>query len=906
MISIRLFRAVLFCLIAVSAPLVTTHAAMSTTGQFSVSENGAASYTIPIAVPPGTAGIEPKLAFGYSSQGGNNLLGIGWSLNGLSAITRCPQTQAQDSSMKGINYDINDRYCLDGQRLILTNGTYGKDGAEYRTERESFSKIVSYGSAGNGPAWFKVWTKSGQIIEYGNTSDSRIEAQGNTTVRLWTVNKLQDTNGNYLTVSYTEDAVNGDFYPLRIDYTYSAKTAQTSNNSVQFQYEARPVADITPLYQAGSLIKSVVRLSKVQTYTGTSLVKEYRLAYDNNGSVGGSRLVSLQECAVSECLSPVAFSWEANNSFNFQLMAQQTSPSYSDNIYFGDFNGDGKTDLFVTSQGGTWAGWKMFLSTGNDFVQSATGSWPSYGENFYFGDFNGDGKTDFLVTAKDSSSGWVGWKAFLSTGSGFVESANGSWPSYGENFYLGDFNGDGKTDLLVTSKDGAWVGWKALLSTGNGFTQSATGSWPSYGENFYLGDFNGDGKTDFMVMAKGPAAGWTGWKVYLSSGSDFVQSANDSWPSYGEDVYFGDFNGDGKIDFMVAAKSGSVGWSGWKVYLSTGSGFVQSATGSWPSYGENFYFGDFNGDGKTDFMVVAKSGSASWTGWKTFLSTGNGFVQSAIGNWPSYGENFYIGEFNGDGKSDFLTTAKTSSAGWAGWKAYVAGEAYKGDRVNTITNSLQQATQITYAPLTNNSVYTKDNDANAASSQIDLQIPLYVASSVVSSNGIGGVLTTNYKYGGLKSEMTGRGLLGFRWIQSTQVESNLTNRTEYRQDWPYVGLPSLVKKTIPSGGNGGLLSQVSNTFGCIDFVSASGCTVAAGKRYFPFVSQSVESSWDLNGSALPTVTTTTQYDTWGNATQVNVSTSDGYSKTNTNTYSNDVTNWFLGRLTGATVTSTMP
>ena len=50
--------------------------------------------------------------------------------------------------------------------------SYGADGAEYRTERESFSKVVSYGVAGNGPAWFKAWTKSGQIIEYGNTDDS--------------------------------------------------------------------------------------------------------------------------------------------------------------------------------------------------------------------------------------------------------------------------------------------------------------------------------------------------------------------------------------------------------------------------------------------------------------------------------------------------------------------------------------------------------------------------------------------------------------------------------------------------------------------------------------------------------------------------------------------------------------
>jgi hypothetical protein len=58
--------------------------------------------------------------------------------------------------------------------------------------------------------------------------------------------------------------------------------------------------------------------------------------------------------------------------------------------------------------------------------------------------------------------------------------------------------------------------------------------------------------------------------------------------------------------------------------------------------------------------------------------------------------------------------------------------------------------------------------------------------------------------------------------------------------------------------------------------------------------------------AIPPVTTTYRYDAYGNATQVAASTPDGFSKTTTNTYTNDTTNWFLGRLTGASVTSTTP
>jgi hypothetical protein len=108
-------------------------------------------------------------------------------------------------------------------------------------------------------------------------------------------------------------------------------------------------------------------------------------------------------------------------------------------------------------------------------------------------------------------------------------------------------------------------------------------------------------------------------------------------------------------------------------------------------------------------------------------------------------------------------------------------------------------------------------------------------------------------------------------------------------------------------GSGGMLSQVSNALSCTNPATGAACTVAVGNRYFPFVSQSVQSGNDLNAATLPTVTTTTQYgDNFGNATSVVVSTGDGYSKSTTNVYSNDTTNWLLGRLKSSTVQSTTP
>ena len=191
---------IIFCTLAVSVFAQSGFAATTpgaTPGSFSVNESGAASYSIPIAIPPGTAGLQPTLSLLYNSQSGDGLLGMGWSLGGLSVITRCPQTQALDGVRGSVNFDANDRFCLNGQRLIVVSGSYGADGAEYRTEQESFSRIISYGTAGSGPASFKVWTKSGQVMEYGVTEDARIEAQGKSSVSVWALNKVQDTVGNY-------------------------------------------------------------------------------------------------------------------------------------------------------------------------------------------------------------------------------------------------------------------------------------------------------------------------------------------------------------------------------------------------------------------------------------------------------------------------------------------------------------------------------------------------------------------------------------------------------------------------------------------------------------------------------------------------------------------------------------
>lgn len=101
-----------------SAVYAVTSPVGATPGEFAVSKSGAATYNIPIQVSPGVGGMQPNLSLNYNSQGGNGIAGVGWSIGGLSAITRCGATIVNDGVKRGVDLTINDKFCLDGQRLI--------------------------------------------------------------------------------------------------------------------------------------------------------------------------------------------------------------------------------------------------------------------------------------------------------------------------------------------------------------------------------------------------------------------------------------------------------------------------------------------------------------------------------------------------------------------------------------------------------------------------------------------------------------------------------------------------------------------------------------------------------------------------------------------------------------------
>jgi hypothetical protein len=153
----------------------------ATTGlQFAVTESGAATLSLPIQVPRGIGGMEPQLSLSYSSGGGNGLLGLGWSISGISAITRCPSSIEHDNEVGEVNFTTSDRFCLDGQRLLsvrpTTDANYAAPGTIYRTERDNFSPIRAVSSMFTGvnqtSLSFVVETKSRLSVHFGGTGDA--------------------------------------------------------------------------------------------------------------------------------------------------------------------------------------------------------------------------------------------------------------------------------------------------------------------------------------------------------------------------------------------------------------------------------------------------------------------------------------------------------------------------------------------------------------------------------------------------------------------------------------------------------------------------------------------------------------------------------------------------------------
>jgi hypothetical protein len=319
------------------------------------------------------------------------------------------------------------------------------------------------------------------------------------------------------------------------------------------------------------------------------------------------------------------------------------------------------------------------------------------------GDFNGDGKQD-IIGRTAAGQWWVG----ISDGSGSF--SNQLWTTWNEaagwqDVQVGDFNGDGKADIAGRTASGDW--WVAI-SNGSSFTNSFWGHWNPNATwvDVKVGDFNGDGNID--IVGRWLQTGQ--WCVAQSTGSSFTNSWWGTWNPAATwvDVQVADFDGNGKADLTGRYLQGGSWWTA----LSKGSSFTTSLWATWNPAATwvDVKAGDFDGDGKADITGRWLEGGY----WYTAISNGTSFTTTQWGFWNPNATwvDVQMGDFDGDGKADITgrwleggqwwTATSTGSSFntnlWASWNPNVTwvdslSADFTGDGKTDLTSRYQQGGQ---------------------------------------------------------------------------------------------------------------------------------------------------------------------------------------------------------------------
>ncbi|WP_444900367.1 RHS repeat-associated core domain-containing protein [Microbulbifer sp. VAAC004] len=554
------------------------------------SSGGAASYQLPIELPPGRAGMQPEISLSYSSRAGNGVLGKGWSLAAGSQITRCPQTFAQDGQAIPVLYKNTDRLCLDGQRLVVISGSYGASGAVYQTEQDTQTRVRQYGGINGGSTWFEVELKNGRIRRYGDNADSRHIAQGVNTIKSWGISFEQDRaapNSNSINYVY-KNFGRGEYHLSDIYYTGAAQ--QNGDRRVSFEYGNGVRPDIESGYLAGGLTRLSKRLSEITVYSQGDKVREYRFDYQLSDATKSSLLKTITLCSGDGiCFAPTALEWaDTEESKQTEILG---AAAYSGANHL-------NTDRTISA---------LFPE-----AKSIDRLAPR-------GDFNGDGVRDWpghFISAEGQLTG------------SFNANTEGCTPYPGSLRCVElDANNDGRSDTWRIASGKLQIG----ISDGDGsFSWVATPiALPGLDHILDARDYNGDGWVDLQIR-RGESLTNNELYLYIHTGNvqapykdsgQYVTSFlydKTKWTHRNSVEFVGDITGNGLPDILLYSTTVQVGDVGevtspqpvpslflFATRSGNGVSFVPSLT-SFSKYSSNnfhsYHLLDINGDGLQDWV----------------------------------------------------------------------------------------------------------------------------------------------------------------------------------------------------------------------------------------------------------------------------------------------------------------
>ncbi|MCL2914654.1 Ig-like domain-containing protein [Shewanella corallii] len=462
---------------------ISTSASLGlTTGEFRVNESGAATYSVPFSLPSGIAGVTPELGLAYSSQAPEGIVGVGWSLQGLSSISRCGSTKLLDGSARPVMLDEQDNFCMDGQRLLLKSGQQGQPGSVYTTQLDS-QLTITYTADDS----FEIERKDKSLSVYGGTAESKVTA-----LFLMTVPGGVGDSGSVIEVTETMNwLISTTWDNLRSDvnkvsYVYRDGIGENekvisevnySGNSVIINYsnDANPrVKSSGYMYLSHFETKSNISGITISNHDGVN-VREYKLGFDTN-EIGQRELLTIQECGLNNiCKRPVEFNYRdvfSSSRDDSSWLENISTPEgeYLRHAIVLDVNNDGVNDLVTLTQVSSTRS-KLCVGDSNNTesdCQTFT-TWDDLQHNARLVpvDPDGDGLLSFL-TNKDNNEDNADWILFdVAASNGFPVTLTLSEPQSPEvlgiegnialNLKAMDFDGDGYNDLVETIEENIYV-----------------------------------------------------------------------------------------------------------------------------------------------------------------------------------------------------------------------------------------------------------------------------------------------------------------------------------------------------------------------------------------------------------------------------------------------------------------
>lgn len=896
----------------------------TTNGVINVGPAGEATYQIPVSIPSGIGGVQPGISLAYNSQAGNGLLGWGFNIAGLSAIMRMPQTIYSDGTASGIKNTSEDKYALDGNRLVSVSGTYGADGTEYRTETETFSKIYSrstYGS--NGPDRFEVIGKDGMKYFYGNSSGKVIynDSNGKQSVQCWLLDRVENPVNNQ-SITYEYEVSDLSTYIKKITY---------GDNTIEFFYSDRH--DIIPVHfdQMNGKITKILR--KIAVRESGSIFRQYEFDYFKDTF---SRLTQITESnGTGESFNPTIFEWGyypsgatrgSINVIEMDVPALDNQKEFHELSYFsGDFNGDGKTELVTGYDYWTLENPHILKHTTEEYQYNKleNGKLSFSKENMRECPANSMYRVKSTIGRGGACLTGTGRQDIISAQYNLIEETasmkfyvaeNGRLSPYAEHkikgraeptiWNWGDINNDGIDELISIECGGHG---RASVGTSNHSTvisvlnkENLTGQkyvihecdLNLYGigdlKKLFIADFNGDGMQDLFVL------GNSGYIIFQNQGgnnltqhfSDTKKTTETLFNGKYSSVELGDFNGDGLPDFILNEYCNNK----WLLALNNGKGsFEIKALSNFTGYNiieEEFtdknddkdrcFVYDFDGDGKSDLIIsdaVYTKGSplpvitfrSHFVYW--FRSTGDGFElvkKTSLDKEDALSKYFVFGDFDGDGYLEMAFYGYDcygDADKTRKWRMYKpAGFDNKSGRIVAIADGLNNLTNIEYKALTDNAVYSKEYLSNTTTMG-EYQIPLNVVYELKTRNGSLYTNSLQYKYSDTRVHNQGKGFLGYKSITITDNILDLRTISEFGYNSTYF-YPYLLSQTVENKTESApdWISVTENSF------SEKNISFG-GKRIFSYT----ENAKEYDALKDITVESKKTYDTNGNLTQEIVS-----------------------------------